>query len=117
MVEPRTKLDTSICTLLDFVDLNPIDIARFFDVELAYVSRAIPRLVESGHLMHSPTEVFAFRNNGYWNPDAPSIDGEPVGPVSPKRRHDDYLDPSSPFFHDPDEWQIANGAPAGRSSA
>ena len=115
MSEPRTELDASICTLLDFVDLSPIDIAKFIGVELARVSRAIPQLVESGHLMHSPTEVFAFRSTEYWNPDAAATDDEPVGPVSPKRRHADYLDKTSPFFGDPDEWQIANGAPAVRS--
>ena len=115
MPEPRTELDAAICTLLDFVDLAPPEIAKFFGYEVERITRAIPGLIESGHLTHSPTEVFAFRNTGHWNPDAASTDDEPAGPGSPKRRHADYLDKTSPFFGDPDEQQIIDGAPVTRT--
>lgn len=108
--EPPTELDVAICTLLSFVDLTHGEVARFCVVETTRVERAIPRLVRSGHLIHSPTEAFAFRGTDYWDPDAPEDDGTPAGPGSPKRRHDDYRDRMSPFFRDPDWWQIANGA-------
>ena len=109
-VQPRTVLDASICTLLDFVDLSHEQVAQFLGVEVTRVERAIPRLVASGHLIHSPTEMFAFRSTGYWNPDEGEDDDAPVGPISPRRRHADYLDKTSPFFGDPDEWQIDHGA-------
>ena len=110
--KPRGNLDTAICTLLDFVDLTHAEVAGFIAVETERIETAIPRLVASGYLIHSPQTGFAFRNTGHWNPDAPENGDTPAGPDSPKRRHDDYLDPSSPFFGRPDEWQIAAGAPA-----
>ncbi len=102
--EPRTELDAAICTVLAFVDLDLDRLADFLRVRRERVRGAVDGLVRSGHVIHSPADPFAFRNSGQWNPDAGEGD-EPSGPGSPLRRHDDYHDPESPFFGEPDQWQ------------
>jgi hypothetical protein len=102
--EPRTELDVSICTVLAFVDLDLDRLAEFLRKDRDRVKRAVDGLVRSGHVIHSPSDAFAFRNSGHWNPDA-GEDGELSGPGSPPRRHDDYRDPTSPFYEQPDDWQ------------
>ncbi len=106
MTSPRTELDASICTVLAFVDLDLDRLSEFLGIRRERVRRAVDGLVRSGHVVHSPTDAFAFRNSGYWNPDA-GEGGELSGPSSPVRRHDDYRDPESPFYNDPDDWQRA----------
>lgn len=108
--EPRTELDAAICTVLAFVDLDLDRLAEFLRKDRDRVKRAVDGLVRSGYVVHSPTDAFAFRNSGHWNPDA-GEDGEPSGPGSPLRRHDDYLDVTSPFYEQPDDWQRAHEPP------
>ncbi len=103
--EPRTELDADICTVLAFVDLDLDRLAEFLGVRRDRVRQAVDGLVRSGHVIHSPTDAFAFRNSGYWHPDAEE-DGELSGPGSPRRRHDDYRDATSPYYEKPDDWQL-----------
>ncbi len=104
MAPPIGQLETAICTVLAFIDLDLDRLSGFLGVPRDRVRGAVDDLVRSGHVQHSPTDAFMFRNSGYWNPDA-GENGWPSGPSSPLRRHDDYHDRTSPFYQEPDDWQ------------
>lgn len=104
--KPRAGLDVSICTVLAFVDLDLDRLAAFLGERRDRVRAAVDGLVRSGHVIHSPADAFAFRNSGYWHPDA-GADDELSGPGSPRRRHGDWRDDTSPYYEKPDDWQLA----------